>query len=151
MKKSINPMVLRNEMIVAAVQSGHKKNDIAEKFGITRQSVWKIMKNVEKESPMIEKYRANRADVLAWNQIKRMEKQTDIIESIKPGELENADLRVKMMALNALGLDKAREYEQERLERGQSTENVSVIVQAIREAKKRISNKEVIDVKPETD
>jgi len=77
-----------------------------------------------------------------------MEKQDDIIESIKPGDLENADLRVKMMALNALGLDKAREYEQERLERGQSTENVAVIVQAIKEAKKRRANKEIVDIEP---
>jgi predicted DNA-binding protein YlxM (UPF0122 family) len=127
-------------MVVAAVESGMPKTEVAEKFGICRSAVYSILERTKRDSPLISSYRALRADINAHNQITRQEKQVKILESITDEEIAAADLKTKMLALNALGLDKGREYEQERLETGQSTENVAVIVAAIKDVKRRMQD-----------
>lgn len=133
----LNPMKLRNEMVVAAVETTNNKSDVAKQFGIDRTTVYRILETVKRDAPIITNYRAIRAEVNAYNQLKRQEKQEQVLDNITEGEIKGADLKTKMVMLDALGKDKEREFTQERLERGQSTENVAVIVAAIKDLKRR--------------
>ncbi len=138
--KKLNPVQLRDDMIMAAVESGVNKHEVARNFGLSRSTIYGILEKMKKDSPVISEYRAQRADVNAWNQVKRQEKQVEVLESITEEDIKSADLKTKMVMLNTLGLDKSREFEQERLERGESTENVAVIVAAIKDLKRRREN-----------
>jgi transposase len=130
---------ITDQFIASVVKTGEMTpKEAAKTFGVTRQTIYNIISRVKQESPIISTFRALRADINTHNQIQRQEKQAKILESITDEEIEKADLKTKIIALNALGLDKGREYEQERLETGQSTENVAVIVAAIKDAKKRM-------------
>lgn len=123
-------------MIVAATKS-MPKTEVARKFGIAVNTVYEVLKRVKTDSPLVNDYKAQRAEISAWNQLKRQEKQVDILDTITQEDIEGADLKTKMVMINTLGLDKNREFEMERLERGESTENVAVIVAAIKDLKYR--------------
>lgn len=131
-----------DELVAAAVEATGNKSAVAQKFGIDRKTIYRILERVKTDSPMISSFRQLRADINSHNQIQRQEKQVKILESITDKEIEDADLKTKMIMLNTLGLDKNREYLAERLENDQSTENVAVIVQAIKEAKKRLEGED---------
>lgn len=121
----------RDQMVVAAVQSGMTKTAVAEKFAINRQTVYDILGRVKTDAPIIENYRVVRAEINAINQIDRQVVQKKILESITDKDIEGADLKTKAILLDKLGVDKNREYEQERLETNQSTKNVAVVLKAI--------------------
>jgi hypothetical protein len=133
------PLKFRDRMIVAAVESGElSKRKAAEKFGVSRTTVNYIFKRVKKAEPLIEAYKAARSDVLVLNQIELDKVQKTIVDAWDEKTLKSAKLRDQATVFNVVGLQKSREYEQERLETGQSTENVAVIVQAIKDAKRRL-------------
>ncbi len=133
---------IRDLMVVAAIQTGSNKSEVAEEFGLTRTTVYSILNRVKVDAPLIDGYKAVRAQINALNQLKRQDLQDVIMDSFNPVEVRGYDPKTKMLMLNTLGLDKGREYEMERVETGQSTENVAVIVMAIKEAKKRMEGEE---------
>ena len=139
MRKRVNidPIKIRDEMVVAAVEVGGSKTKVANTFGISRGTLYRIIERVKRDAPIISSYRAIRAEVNAYNQLRRQEKQEQVIENITEDEIKGADLKTKMVVLDTLGKDKEREFEQERLERGQSTENIAMIVAEIRELKRK--------------
>ncbi len=136
-RKKLNPVALRRDMIVATAETGINQTEIARNFGVCTRTVSRILKSVKQDSPVVSEYRAQRAEVNAWNQIKRQEKQVEVLESITEGDIKKADLKMKMVMLNTLGLDKAREFEMERLETNQATENISIVMKHIIDIKKR--------------
>ena len=80
-----------------------------------------IVKEYEANKPLVEAYKANRADILAHDQMRYSKHITE----------------EKLAKTSARDLEVMRgiAHDHERLERGQSTENVHYIVQAIRSIK----------------
>ena len=86
----------------------------------------------------VERFKAHRGDIYAIEQAESLRLQ-GVIRREKFSLAEIRDMsRTQAVALyDTLRKDQKDKFEQERLERGESTENVAVIVQAIREAKKK--------------
>jgi hypothetical protein len=87
-------------------------------LGITRQS--------------LKAYKENRADLLAVHQARFLNKITD-------NDIRNAPLQSKIWAFGVL-------YDKERLERGQSTSNVSVLTAIIQSGCQDIDAKQIDDI-----
>jgi transposase len=140
-RNRMNISDFQDELIVAATKS-MPKTQVARKFGVAVNTVYEVLKRVKADSPMVSDYVARRAEISAWNQLKRQEKQVDILDTIKQEDIENASLKTKMVMLNTLGLDKNREFEMERLENNQSTANVGIVMKHILDIKERERLKE---------
>ena len=95
----------------------------------------------------IEQYKVNRADILAASGAKSMVDQTRIrnakLSNMSDKELEKITHNEAIGWFRALGLDMAIKYDKERLERGESTENVAVITKYRHGWKQR--NREISD------
>lgn len=126
----------RDQAVLAAVESGMSKVDTARTFDLSTPTVVKIIERAKKDRDLVDKYRENRAAIQVLGQAKRYEKQELVLDSITEEAIKKAGLEAKIKLLGVLGVDKQREFEMERLERGESTENIAVIVEAIREAKR---------------
>jgi hypothetical protein len=92
-----------------------------------RSTVTKILLDYGIEKHKLDDYKGNRADILAGL-------QTRIIDSITNEDIKKAPVGSRILAVAQL-IDK------ERLERGQSTENVSLLVGAIQDLQSRRSGK----------
>lgn len=81
-------------------------------------------------------FKLARADVFAQEQLENLVIQKKIRDHhFTDEQIKEMTSSQAKEVYRALGTDSAIKYDKERLERGESTENVSVIVQAIREAK----------------
>ena len=86
----------------------------------------------------VERFKANRGDIYAIEQAESLRLQGVIRrEKFTLKQIRELGLKESMVLYDTLRKDQKDKFEQERLERGESTENVAVIVQAIRDAKKR--------------
>jgi hypothetical protein len=86
----------------------------------------------------VERFKAHRGDIYAIEQAESLRLQGVIRrEKFTLAQIRELDTRKAMDLYDTLRKDQKDKFEQERLERGESTENVAVIVQAIREAKKK--------------
>jgi len=86
----------------------------------------------------VERFKAHRGDIYAIEQAESLRLQGIIRrEKFTLDEIRKINTKAAMDLYDTLRKDQKDKFEQERLERGQSTENVAVIVQAIREAKKK--------------
>lgn len=88
--------------------------------GIDHSAVIRLFQRHGIERERIEDYKGNRADFLAGLQEK-------LLQAITTEDLEKASLRDKVISAGVL-------YDKERLERGQSTANVSLLSRLIDEA-----------------
>ena len=85
--------------------------DTAKLLNVDKSNISRRLKSAGYKPKYLETYKTHRADVLAaYQQI--------ILNSINPDDLKKAGLSQKMMAFGVL-------YDKERLERGQSTENIA--------------------------
>ena len=124
-------------VIKSLVDLGMNYREIQKIIPISLGSIPNIIKRFESDREFIEYYKDNRADILAHIQGKYVSIQKLILDSIKATDIKKANLDQKMKTLNILGQDSDRKFSQERLERGESTENVAVLYKHIQEMKKR--------------
>ncbi len=127
----------RDSNIKALAEAGVKREKIAEAFGISESRLYGILKQVDANPGLVEKYRDKRASIMTLNQAKRQVIQDMVLDSITPEEIAEASIKEKAVLLDRTGMDKNREYMAERLESDKSTENTALIVKTIREAKER--------------
>ena len=140
---------VRDELIAREVILHEQPvSEVSRKFGLSRQAVYGVLDRVRQDTEIINEYNAKKAEVQAHNQMRRQVIQDKILDSIKEDDITQADLKTKMMALNTLGMDKTREFEAERLVRGQSTDNVAVIVQAWKDIKKKRRDAQEVQENP---
>jgi len=84
---------------------------IAKMVGVSPQAVHQAMSRYIKDIDALKDYKDNRADILA-------DKQGMLLSSITPAEVKKMQPRDRVVAYGIL-------YDKERLERGQSTQNVA--------------------------
>ena len=109
--------------VKSLVDAGMSYQKVSEIVGVANGSITNIVREFESNREIVEYYKKNRADLLAYDQIKY---RSHITEE----KLEKASAR-------DLEIMRGVCYDKERLEKGQSTENVSVIIEYIRELKKK--------------
>jgi hypothetical protein len=97
--------------IIAELQAGKTAKQIADSCGTTTQAIYSRCARAGFSVVAVRSYMARKADLFAW-------KQQQIIEGMTPDKIQAASLRDQATAFNVL-------LNAERLERGQSTSNVS--------------------------
>ena len=119
----IDPDVARDQL-----RRGLTNQEIADSHGITQSAVWRFLNRSKLEQQAVESFKANRADIYTSFQAKCLDLQTKIIESFgKDGVVEALKTQEKASMLFALNASHGTSYDKERLERGLSTENHSIV------------------------
>ena len=109
--------------IRAMVDVGYPYRKVSKIEDVSLFSISKIIKEWETNKDLVEAYKKHRADILTHDQMTYR-------SFITPAKLEKASAK-------DLELMRCMAYDKERLERGQSTENVSVLVAALDDLQKR--------------
>jgi len=110
-------------MIKTLADAGTPYRKIQEATDVSLGTISKVVREFELDKPLVDSYKKNRADILAHDQLVYRSHITE--DKLKKASAKDLEL-MRCMA-----------YDKERLERDESTENVSVIVAAIDDLKKR--------------
>jgi IS30 family transposase len=106
---------------------GLSTEEIARHQGVAPSTVWRFLQQTEPERQALETFKANRADVLARLQAKSLDAQERILDTIDDGMVAALTPSQKSGLLMSLNAQSGTVFDKERLERGQSTANVSLI------------------------
>ena len=124
-------------VVKSLVDAGTTYRKINEITGVSLGLITKIVKEFESSQDLINWYQKNKLNVLMNAQFENLALQEAIRNSITEDDLNKWTPDQKARWYQVLGTDHGIKFDKERLERGQSTENVSVIIEAIMDLKKK--------------
>jgi hypothetical protein len=110
---------------------GMNNADIARAQGLARSTIGDFMARIKPERGMLEDFKKERADVLAHLQAMSLDVQRELLQALKDRDLTGltpGQISGLMLALNA---QHGTTFDKERLERGQSTSNQSIVSRLI--------------------
>lgn len=110
--------------------------EIAKIQGVVPSTIQRFLASVSRETVHIEAFKSGRADILASLQAKSLDLQQRIVDSMTDGDLAALTPSQKGGMLTSLNIMHGTLYDKERLERGQSTANVSLIAKMMGSALK---------------
>ena len=102
--------------------------EISDTIGISQGHIRNIIKQFESNQELIDWYQKNRLSVLQKAQLDDLAIQDLIRSLITPEEIQKMTPGQKAQWFTAVGTDFGIKYDKERLEKGESTENVAVVV-----------------------
>lgn len=112
-------------MIKTLADTGTPYRKIQEATDVSLGTISNVVREFEVNKPLVDSYKKNRADILAHDQmIYRSHITEEKLKKTCPRDLEWM---------------RAVAYDKERIERGESTENIHVIIEAITDLQKRIA------------
>jgi transposase len=124
-------------VVKSLVDAGTNYRKINEITGVSLGHITKIVKEFKSSQDLINWYQKNKLNVLMKAQFENLALQEAIRNSITEDDLKKWTPDQKARWYQVLGTDHGIKFDKERLERGQSTENVSVIIEAIMDLKRR--------------
>jgi len=110
--------------------------------GVDSEVLAEVKRELVRFRSLGEIYKLERADVFASAQAKLLSLAEEILDGIKSKDLKKMHVRDKIKALKDIVSSVGSLYQSERLEKGESTENVAVLIQAIKESRKRMKAEE---------
>ena len=113
--------------VVKLAEQGMSTADIAQHQGVDPSTVFRFLQHTKPERHALDQFKAQRGDVLARLQAKSLDTQERILDTLDDaviGALAPSQKSGLLMALNA---QHGTLYDKERLERGQSTVNQSIM------------------------
>ena len=113
---------------------GLSNSEIAILQGVDRSTVRRFLARVEPELQAVEGFKKGRADVLARLQIKSLDAQERLLDSLTDEVLGALTVHQKGALLVSLNAQAGTLYDKERLEVCKSTSNVSSLSQIMRQA-----------------
>lgn len=111
-KKQVDQVTL-NKRVKMKI-GGMTYKEIAEIEGVTKQAICKQISNLIPNKSALDTYKQNRADILAGKQI-------EILQALTPDKIKDASALQLVTSMGIL-------TDKERLERGQSTQNIESVV-----------------------
>jgi len=120
-------------VVKSLVDAGNSYRKTAEIMGVSLGTIHKIAKDFEGDRELVEFYRNNKSDILLKAQMNNMALQQEIINSISAEDIKRMTSNEKARWYQVLGTDHGIKFDKERLERGESTENVSVIMEVAKQ------------------
>jgi hypothetical protein len=117
-------------------EAGNSYRAISEALDMPQRSIGLIIKEFETDQTLVNYYRENRLDILVKNQMDNIILQGMIKGTLTQDEIDNMTQNERARWFSALGVDYGIMFDKERLEKGESTENVAVIHKYIQEMKK---------------
>jgi DNA-binding transcriptional MerR regulator len=117
----------RVRQIRAYRKKGLSRKDICKLLDLEDATIWPLLKKVDAERRNITKYVDKRSDVLAFVQGKSHATLSLVLEQIETALVSNEKIDwQKVELVQKLSLAAEAAYKAERLERGESTANISV-------------------------
>jgi hypothetical protein len=105
--------------------------DIAQHQGVERTTVWRYLQQHRIEQKNIQTFKEHRADLLAGLQSDALSLQKRVLATFDDGVLQALKPGEKTGLLMALNATHGTTFDKERLERGESTQNISTISRMI--------------------
>ena len=125
---------------------GLSNPEIAKQQGVASSTVFRFMQRMRPEQQAVEQFKAGRADVLARLQAKSLDAQERILDTLDDGVIGAITVSQKTGLLMALDAQHGTLFDKERLERGQSTSNQSIMTTMLGHAVKTLyTTKPVIE------
>ncbi len=113
--------------------------DIARHQRVTPSTVWRFLERLKPERQAIEHFKTHRADLFARVQARELDLKERILDSLGGDRMFNTLTAHQKTALyRTLTISNGTMYDKERLERGASTQNISVFTKLIEEAHKNL-------------
>lgn len=129
--------------VAALAEQGVSHTDIAKHQGVNQSTISRFLDKVSQERQAVERFKSCRADVLATMHAKTVDLQQRILDGFDDGVLAALTATQKSSLLFALNATAGTTFDKERLERGQSTQNHSLITKmmgpALKDAGKLVS------------
>ena len=120
-------------------------NQGADIVSLSDKELEVVKSKVEKFKGAIDFYKINRADIFAGKQLAYQKLSDFVISTMTEEEIRAAKLTERVQILKVADVSNAIFYDKERLERGESTQNVSVLITAIKELKSKRSEPKTIE------
>jgi hypothetical protein len=128
-------------IVKSLVDAGMPYRDIAAAVGdVSRAYITRIVDEFQSNKPMIDWYKKNKSDILLRMQFEDIGLQQAIKSTLSLEDMQQWTPSQKKEWFSALAIDFGIKYDKERLESGQSTENVGLVVKAIHEWKRLKEN-----------
>lgn len=118
----------RKRKAQALLAGGKPTCEVMAATGLSETTVWRYGKELQKQAQSLEEFKNQRADVLALEQLKILDIQDTIRSSWDKGKILSLTESEKRTLYNVLSTDFGIKYDKERLERGESTDNVGIVV-----------------------
>ena len=129
-------------VIKSLVDAGTPYRKIMDITGISLGYITKIVKQFESNQDLIDWYKENKLQVLMKTQMDNLALQEAIRDSVTADEIKKWTPDQKARWYQVLGTDYGIKFDKEHLEKGESTENVGVIIEMIKRIKKEDWEKE---------
>lgn len=102
------------KQVVALAAAGNNRTQIAKKVNVSKQAVSALLKRYQIDDKVLESFKVHRADIMAGL-------QETALASLSDSDIRCASVKDRTMLFAIL-------YDKERLERGLSTQNSSVLL-----------------------
>ena len=127
---------LDRKKVVELRAKGLSTEEIAKHQGVALSTVWRFLQRTAPERQALETFKSNRADEFANLQGKAMDVQHRVLDCMKADLEEKAIANAlspsqKTQYLNAAAMVCGIGFDKERLERGESTSNISLVSRMI--------------------
>ena len=122
-----SPRKINASRVLKLAELGMPKVDIAKSQGVRPNTIWRFLDQHRAHVQAIGVFKEKRADLLAGLQAKVLDVQSRIIETLDDGVIRGLKAQAKTGLLMALNATSGTSFDKERLERGQSTSNQSVM------------------------
>ena len=129
-------------VIKSLVDTDMSYDRIKDVMGVSKGTIANVVKEFEESKPLIDFYHRNRMEILRKSQVEDLTLQGAIKNSLSEEDVKAWTPDQKQRWFSALGVDYGIKYDKERIESGQSTQNVGVVVKAIHEWKRLKENSE---------
>jgi len=117
---------INRQKVMQLTAQGLSAVDIAKHQDVAPSTITRFLQAYQVDKGALEQYKAGRADILAWLQGRNLKVQTELLERLDglPEALTPQQICGLLFALNT---QHGTLFDKERLERGQSTQNISTI------------------------
>jgi IS30 family transposase len=132
---------LDRQKVLDLHRRGFSNSEIAKQQAVVPSTIWRFLQQTKPERRALESFKAHRADILAQIQAKSLDLQGRILDSIGDGVIEAMKPHQKSGMIFALNAQHGTSFDKERLERGQSTSNHSIISRLLDETVKNLYRK----------
>lgn len=130
--------------VIVLREKGLSTTEIAQHQGVNQSTISRFLDKVSQEKQAIERFKSCRADVLATLHGKTVELQNRILDGFDDRVLNALTATQKSSLLFALNATAGTVFDKERLERGQSTQNHSLITKMMGPALKEAGREDSI-------
>lgn len=135
---------------VELADQGMSTADIAQHQGVAPSTVFRFLQQTKPERQALEAFKKDRGDVFARLAAKSLNVQEAIVDSLDDAVVAALKPHEKGSLLHALNIQAGTLYDKERLERGQSTQNLSILGKFLMQAEEGLGAPKAVPAQEES-